>query len=97
MAAQQFKFANYAQHLLQKNNNKLPKRNECSDTRSPFLYKYTQKPRLKKFCTKFQSLCKTRKMVQKHCPVTCNVLRTYRNSKNRHRDATLAKFAILNF
>ena len=69
MKAQRKRFAHYATKLLKDNNNKLPKRNECSDKRHRFMYQ-------------------RKRQWKGRCWDRC---------KAPHKDATLAKFAILNF
>jgi len=71
MNAQRKRFAYYATKLLKDNNNKLPKRNRCSDKRHRFMVQF--KGQQKWRC--WHGGCK----------------------KAKHTDATLAKFAILNF
>ena len=71
MKAQRAKFGRLATKLLKKNNNKLPKRNQCSDKRRRFMH---QKKGQKKF----------------QCWQGCK-------ARAPHKDATLAKFAILNY
>jgi hypothetical protein len=98
MKAQQKKFGYYATKLLKDNNNKLPKRNECSDKRHRYMFQKKQKPKRKKYCTKRQSKCRTSRSVRKYCPNTCKVWKCWLGDcKYNHQDATLAKFAILNF
>ena len=51
MNAQRKRFAYYATKLLKDNNNKLPERNLCSDTRHRFMFQKRQNPKRKKLCT----------------------------------------------
>jgi len=97
--AQRKRFGYYATKLLKDNNNKLPKRNQCSDKRHRYrhIYQKKQKPKHKRWCTKNQSKCKTSKKVRKNCPATCKRWRCWQGCRDPHKDLTLARFAILNF
>jgi len=96
MLKQQRKFAKIAAKILKDNNNKLPKRNECSDKRHAFKYQRTTSRTRARWCTKHKSSCKAKAWMRSKCHITC---KTWIADTNRkvHKDATLAKFAVLNF
>ena len=54
------------------------------------------KEKHKRSCAKYKRRCKTSKRVQRHCMVTCGWWRPW-TAQPMHQDASLAKFAILNF
>ncbi len=80
MNPHQKRFGKIATKLLKANNNKLPKRNECSDTRHRFMYQKWQDPKRKKWCTVRQSKCKTSRQVRLSCAVTCKLEKGEDNS-----------------
>jgi hypothetical protein len=102
MIKQATRFGQEASALLKKYKNKLPKKYRCSDHRHTLKYRNTfTKPRA--VCLRYvkSGFCKTgnrsHSWMQANCPAQCKGWGCWTDGCAKTKDATLARFAILNF
>ena len=105
MIKQATRFGRWAKRLLKKYKNKLPKKHRCSDHRHTFKYqrKASKQSKPRAVCLRYmkRGLCKTGNRylgwMRANCPAQCKGWGCWTNGCAKTKDATLARFAILNF